>query len=113
MIETPDITRPSKDLIDGLKEIGSATASGELSRLGIRNPFMLGPQPWTKGQSVVDYLQSLDGKSIDAEPAPPPAVPDVRGTTIHPGDEVWVKAVAPPPGEAPEEEEDLLAEELR
>jgi hypothetical protein len=29
MIETPDIVRPAKELIDGLAQIGSATASGE------------------------------------------------------------------------------------
>jgi len=35
MIETPDIERPSKELVAGLAKVGSATASGELSRLGI------------------------------------------------------------------------------
>jgi regulator of RNase E activity RraA len=58
-IETPDIQRPPQELIEGLKKIGSATASGELSRLGIRNPFMLGPQPWTKGQSIVGPALTL------------------------------------------------------
>ncbi len=47
MIQTPDIERPAKDLIDGLAHIGSATASGELSRLGIRDPHMRGPVAWT------------------------------------------------------------------
>jgi regulator of RNase E activity RraA len=59
MTQTSDIQRPSKDLIEGLRHIGSATASGELSRLGIRNPFMLGPQPWTKGASVVGPALTL------------------------------------------------------
>src|SRR5438876_11163775 len=36
-IQTQDIQRPPQSLIDSLKEIGSATASGELKRLGIRN----------------------------------------------------------------------------
>jgi regulator of RNase E activity RraA len=58
-IETPDIQRPPKELIEGLKKIGSATASGELSRLGIRNPFMLGPQPWTRGKSIVGPALTL------------------------------------------------------
>ena len=40
MIETPDIERPSKELVAGLAKIGSATASGELSRLGIRDPHI-------------------------------------------------------------------------
>src|SRR4051812_6818225 len=43
MIETPDIERPPKELIEGLAAIGSATASGELSRLGIRDPQLRGP----------------------------------------------------------------------
>lgn len=59
MTHTPDIQRPPKDLIAALKDIGSATASGELSRLGIRNPFMLGPQPWTKGATVVGPALTL------------------------------------------------------
>ena len=35
MIETADIKRPPKELIEGLADIGSATSSGELCRLGI------------------------------------------------------------------------------
>ena len=41
-ITTPDIVRPDKSLIEGLRHIGAATAAGELSRLGIRNAHMLG-----------------------------------------------------------------------
>jgi len=40
LTHTPDIERPSKDLIEALKTIGSATATGELSRLGIKNAFI-------------------------------------------------------------------------
>jgi regulator of RNase E activity RraA len=59
MIQTPDIQRPSKDLIQGLAEIGSATASGELSRLGIRDPFLKGPVAWTPGKTVVGPALTL------------------------------------------------------
>lgn len=59
MIETPDIVRPSKEVIEGLKSIGAATASAELSRLGIRNAFIVGPRPWTKGKSVVGPALTL------------------------------------------------------
>lgn len=59
MVETQDIVRPSKDIIDGLAQIGSATASGELSRLGIRDPFMRGPVAWTKGRTVVGPALTL------------------------------------------------------
>ena len=59
MIETPDISRPPKALMEALKHIGSATASGELSRLGVRNPFMSGPVTWTKGKTVVGPALTL------------------------------------------------------
>jgi regulator of RNase E activity RraA len=59
MIETPDIPRPPKELIDGLAQIGSATASGELSRLGVRNPHMQGPRAWSPGKSVVGPALTL------------------------------------------------------
>jgi len=59
VIQTQDIVRPSKELIDGLAQIGSATASGELSRLGIRDPFMHGPVAWAKGKTVVGPALTL------------------------------------------------------
>lgn len=59
MLQTPDIQRPPKSIIEGLAHIGSATASGELSRLGIRNPFMVGPRPWNPGKVVVGPALTL------------------------------------------------------
>jgi regulator of RNase E activity RraA len=59
MIQTPDIQRPSPELIRGLADIGSATASGELSRLGIRDPQIRGPLPWTPGKSIVGPALTL------------------------------------------------------
>lgn len=59
MIETSDIHRPSKDLIEGLATIGSATATGELHRLGIRDPQIRGPVPWTPGKTVVGPALTL------------------------------------------------------
>ncbi len=59
MIETPDIVRPSQDLIAGLATIGSATASGELSRLGIRDPHLRGLTTWTPGKTVVGPALTL------------------------------------------------------
>ncbi len=59
MIETPDIVRPSQDLIEGLATIGSATASGELSRLGIRDPHLRGLTTWTPGKTVVGPALTL------------------------------------------------------
>ena len=59
MIETPDIVRPPKELVEGLARIGSATASGELSRLGIRNPHLQGLTSWTPGAAVVGPALTL------------------------------------------------------
>ena len=39
MIETPDITRPPREWSDKLLEIGTATISGTLQRLGILIDF--------------------------------------------------------------------------
>ena len=51
MVETNDIQRPSKDLIDALAPISSATAAGELARLGIRDPHIQGPVARISGQT--------------------------------------------------------------
>ncbi|HET8629523.1 MAG TPA: ribonuclease activity regulator RraA [Thermomicrobiales bacterium] len=59
MIETPDIQRPPKELLEGLAKIGSATATGELSRLGIRDPQIHGPVSWTPGKAVVGPALTL------------------------------------------------------
>jgi regulator of RNase E activity RraA len=59
MIETPDIQRPSKELIEGLRGVGSATAAGELRRLGIRDPHIRGPICWSPGKSIVGPALTL------------------------------------------------------
>lgn len=59
MVETQDIQRPPREIIEALKEIGSATASGELSRLGIRDPQIRGPLSWTPGKTVVGPALTL------------------------------------------------------
>jgi regulator of RNase E activity RraA len=58
-VTTQDIQRPPSSLIEGLRHIGSATASGELKRLGIRSPFILGPVSMTPGVSVVGPALTL------------------------------------------------------
>jgi regulator of RNase E activity RraA len=58
-IETPDIKRPPRTLVESLAGIGSATASGELKRLGIRNPFISGPICVTPGVSIVGPALTL------------------------------------------------------
>lgn len=59
MMQTPDIQRPPQELIAGLANIGSATAAGELYRLGIRNAHMQGPVAWSPGKSIVGPALTL------------------------------------------------------
>ena len=59
LTHTPDIERPDPEIIEALKHIGAATASGELSRLGIQNPFIQGPVPYTPGQVMVGPALTL------------------------------------------------------
>ncbi|MCZ6636424.1 MAG: ribonuclease activity regulator RraA [bacterium] len=59
MIETQDIERPPKELIEGLSNIASATTSGELKKLGVSNPQILGPVSWTPGKKIVGPALTL------------------------------------------------------
>ena len=59
MVDTSDIQRPAIELIKGLSGIGSATAAGELARLGIRDPFIQGPVARTPGKSIVGPALTL------------------------------------------------------
>ena len=59
MTQTSDIVRPSKELIEGLSHISSATATGELSRLGVRNAQITGPRSWAPGKAVVGPALTL------------------------------------------------------
>ncbi len=55
----PDFKRPSKDVIDALKEIGTATVAGSLGHSGFRNPHMLGPVAQNPGKSIVGPALTL------------------------------------------------------
>tara|TARA_R100000365_G_scaffold233_1_gene751 strand:+ start:337 stop:1089 length:753 start_codon:yes stop_codon:yes gene_type:complete len=57
--EIKDITRPAKRICDALAAIGSATASSELSFMGIRNPHMRGPNALRQGYSVAGPALTL------------------------------------------------------
>ena len=52
-IPKKEIQRPSKDLIKRLEGIGSATASSELRRLGVRYSVISGVTSWVPGKSIV------------------------------------------------------------
>jgi regulator of RNase E activity RraA len=53
------IQRPPRETIEALKHIGSATASGELNRMGFKNCTIIGPTPWTPGTTVVGPALTL------------------------------------------------------
>jgi regulator of RNase E activity RraA len=58
-VVTQDIKRPPKSLIRQLEGIGAATATGELSRMGIKNAFIQGPVARTPGRSIVGPALTL------------------------------------------------------
>lgn len=58
-IEPTGVERPPQAMIEALKHIGSATASGELNRLGFRGCTIVGPTAWTPGASVVGPALTL------------------------------------------------------
>ena len=58
-IRTRDIKRPPQSLIASLAQIGSATATSELKRLGIRSAFIQGPVGMTPGVSIVGPALTL------------------------------------------------------
>ena len=58
-VVTQDIQRPPAHLIEGLKGIGSATASAELSKLGLRDMYIRGPVTMTPGVSIVGPALTL------------------------------------------------------
>ncbi|MEX2375795.1 MAG: ribonuclease activity regulator RraA [Dehalococcoidia bacterium] len=59
MTHTPDIQRPPRELVAALAEVGSATASGELYKLGIRDPLIKGPVPFTRGRRIAGPALTL------------------------------------------------------
>ena len=59
MTHTPDIIRPSKAIIDALKDLGAATVAGTLGHMGIRNPHMQGPVTQNSGKSIVGPALTL------------------------------------------------------
>src|ERR1700682_202922 len=100
-VVTRDIERPDRSLIESLRSIGSATASGELKRLGIRNVHMQGPVALTPGLSIVgpaltlQFMPKREDLYPDAEYVEPEAQLH-RHVLYHaqPGDIVVVDARA-------------------
>ena len=99
MLQTPDKRPPAKELIDGLKEVSSASAASQLSRLGIRDPHIAGLVTLTPGVSVVGPALTLQfmPKREDLHPTGEYAGPERqlhRHVLYHtqPGDIVVVDA---------------------
>lgn len=59
VVETRDIVRPPKELVTGLAAIGSATASSELNKLGVRSAHIRGPVSFTPGVAVAGPALTL------------------------------------------------------
>lgn len=59
MIQTQDIQRPPREIVVGLQHIGSATAAGELSRMGVRDPHLRGLRTFSPGVVVAGPALTL------------------------------------------------------
>lgn len=59
MIETPDIARPPREWSEKLREIGTATISSTLQRLGIRNSHIVGPVQRHDGRAAAGPALTL------------------------------------------------------
>ena len=59
MTHTPDITRPPAHLVEALRQIGTASTTSSLNKLGIRNAHICGPVAWTKGAAIAGPALTL------------------------------------------------------
>lgn len=58
-MEIASIKRPSADLVERVRQVGSATASATLAHLGLRNCFMTGLSSWNRGKAVAGPAVTL------------------------------------------------------
>jgi len=58
-ISGPPFTRPDRDLIRQLYQVGSATASALMHKMGVRHTFIQGPVPRQQGAKVVGPVVTL------------------------------------------------------
>jgi regulator of RNase E activity RraA len=59
MIETSDITRPPREWAEALQNIGAATVSSTLNKMGIRNTHICGPTARTAGRAIAGPALTL------------------------------------------------------
>jgi regulator of RNase E activity RraA len=53
------ITRPSRELVEKVRQVGAATASATLAHMGLRNCFLQGPVAYTPGKCVAGPAVTL------------------------------------------------------
>ncbi|QBY01219.1 ribonuclease activity regulator RraA [Rhodophyticola sp. CCM32] len=58
-MKIPTISRPSKDLVEGLAKVGAATLSGSLFHMGVRNSHIRGPVAMNTGRTMAGPLLTL------------------------------------------------------
>jgi len=59
LITTPDISRPPKEWVEALRDIGAATVSSTLAFAGVRSPYMVGPLARSAGKAVAGPALTL------------------------------------------------------
>jgi regulator of RNase E activity RraA len=59
MTHTPDIVRPSRELVAGILAVGAASASSTLAHMGLRNCHMLGPVAQQFGRAIAGPALTL------------------------------------------------------
>ena len=59
MTQPPSFDRIQPDLLERLRAIGTATIAGALAKKGIRNPHLVGLNPYNPGQSVAGQAVTL------------------------------------------------------
>jgi regulator of RNase E activity RraA len=57
--QVPDIKRPDKKIVEALADLGSATVSSTLSKLGIRDVHLTDLPNWTPGKSIAGPAVTL------------------------------------------------------
>jgi regulator of RNase E activity RraA len=53
------ISRPSADLVERVRQVGSATASATLAHMGLRNCYLRGPVAFTPGETIAGPAVTL------------------------------------------------------
>jgi regulator of RNase E activity RraA len=58
-VDIAKIERPSRELVESVRQVGAATASATLAHMGLRNCFIEGPTTWNKGKCVAGPAVTL------------------------------------------------------